>query len=83
MDQVRRAVARTRRPGDVKLLLIQSPTAYALGKATGRTRVAWTVIDNGLPVVQCVTVSRTGNALFGREIRLQRLSLPISNTGTC
>ncbi len=83
VDQVRRAVARTKRPGDVKLLLIQSPTAYALGKATGRTRVAWTVIDKGLPVVQCVTVSRTGNALFGREIRLQRLSLPISNTGTC
>lgn len=83
VDQVRRAVARTRRAGSVKILRIDSPTAYALGEASGRTRVAWTVVDEGLPVVQCVTVRREGNALFGRKVVLQRLSLPIANTGTC
>lgn len=82
-SQVQRAVAQTRRAGEVKLLALQSPTAYALGEATGRTRVAWTVVGNGLPVVQCVTVKRTGNAITGRRIVLLRLSLPIAGTGTC
>jgi len=81
--RARAAVARTKRPGEVKILLLQSGTSYALGSATGRTRVAWTIVDGGLPVVQCVTVRRTGNALFGREIELERLSLPIDNEASC
>lgn len=81
--QARAAVARTKRPGEVKILLLQSDTAYALGSATGRTRVAWTIVDGGLPVVQCVTVRRTGNALFGREIELERLSSPIDSEASC
>jgi hypothetical protein len=83
VSQVRRAVARTHRAGSVKILRTDSATAYALGESTGRTRVAWAVVDEGFPVVQCVTVKRAGNALFGRKVVLERLSLPISNTGTC
>jgi hypothetical protein len=45
--------------------------------------VAWTVIDRGLPVVQCVEVQRTGTVLAGRAIRLRRLSAPIDRQGTC
>lgn len=82
-DQARRAIAKARRPGDVKILNLSSATAYSLGAATGRTRVAWTVVGEGLPVVQCVTVRRTGNAVFGRKIVLERLSLPIANEGSC
>ena len=74
--------ARLRRPGDVKLLLLQSKTAYALTGKTGRTRVAWTVIGR-LPVVQCVLVHRSGNALTGVSVTLLDLSAPIPNTGTC
>lgn len=74
--------ARLRREGAVKILLLQSHTAYSLTGATGRTRVAWTVIGR-LPVVQCVLVRRTGNAVTGLSVTLLDLSPPISNTGTC
>ena len=55
---------RLRRSGAVKILSLNSPTAYSLTSATGTTRLAWTVIGK-LPVVQCVEVSRTGNFLTG------------------
>jgi hypothetical protein len=79
----RRNARRLRRPGDVKILAYDSKTAYALGAARGSTRVAWTIIDRGLPVVQCVDVERTGTALVGRAIRLRRLSPPINRQGVC
>jgi hypothetical protein len=76
--------ARTlRRRGDVKILSYDSHTSYALGSATGPTRVAWTIVDRGLPVVQCVTVRRTGTVLAGRSVTLLRLSAPITRQGTC
>jgi hypothetical protein len=75
--------ARLRRPGEVKILAYDSGTAYALGAKRGPTRVAWTVIDRGLPVVQCVDVERAGTVLAGRAIRLRRLSPPIDRQGTC
>jgi hypothetical protein len=76
--------ARTlKRAGEVKILAYDSTTAYALGGKQGPTRVAWTVIDRGLPVVQCVEVQRTGTVLAGRAIRLRRLSAPIDRQGTC
>jgi len=79
----RRNAARLRRPGRVKILAYDSKTAYALGARRGPTRVAWTVIDRGLPVVQCVDVERSGTVLAGRTIRLRRLSPPIDRQGTC
>jgi hypothetical protein len=78
-----RNATRLKRPGEVKILAYDSKTAYALGAAEGPTRVAWTIVDRGLPVVQCVDVERTGTVLAGRAIRLRRLSLPIDRQGTC
>ena len=78
-----RNATRLKRPGEVKILAYDSKTAYALGTAEGPTRVAWTIVDRGLPVVQCVDVERTGTVLAGRAIRLRRLSLPIDRQGTC
>ena len=66
----------------MKILSLKSPTAYSLTGATGRTRLAWTVIGT-LPVVQCVDVRRTGNALTGIQIELLALSAPIPNAGDC
>jgi len=78
-----RANARTlRRGGEPKILSMKSPTAYSLTGATGRTRLAWTVIG-APPVVQCVDVRRSGNAVTGIEIELLALSAPISNGGDC
>jgi len=70
------------RKGSVKILQLVSPTAYSLFGATGRTRLAWTVIGT-LPVVQCVTVRRTGNFLSGIKVTLTGLSAPIPNEADC
>jgi hypothetical protein len=70
------------RPGSVKILQLVSPTAYSLTGATGKTRLAWTVIGT-LPVVQCVRVRRTGNFLTGIHVKLLSVSAPISNEGDC
>ena len=80
---VRVNAQRLARGGTVKILAYNSSTSYALGGATGPTRVAWTIIDRQLPVVQCVQVQRTGNVLTGRGITLLRLSAPIDRTGAC
>jgi hypothetical protein len=72
-----------RRACTVKILAYSSSTSYALGGASGRTRVAWTIVDRGLPVVQCVDVQRTGSVLAGRGINLRALSLPIDREGPC
>ncbi len=71
-----------RRRGEVKLLLVESHTAYSLTGAMGSTRVAWTVLGR-LPVVQCVLVRRGGDALSGESVTLLALSAPIANTGRC
>jgi hypothetical protein len=74
---------RLKRAGEVKILAYDSSTAYALGSASGPTRVAWTIVNRQLPVVQCVDVHRGGNVLTGATISLRRLSLPIDSQGTC
>lgn len=74
---------RLRRPGEVKILAYRSKTAYALGAKTGPTRVAWTIVDRQLPVVQCVLVRRSGTALAGRSVTLLRISGPIGREAAC
>jgi hypothetical protein len=73
---------RVRRPGAVKILDLESKTAYALTGKKGPSRVAWTVIGT-LPVVQCVEVRRSGNFLTGINVSLLRISPPIPNEGEC
>jgi hypothetical protein len=73
---------RLRRPGAVKILQLESNTAYSLTGATGNTRLAWTVIGQ-LPVVQCVRVRRSGNFLTGLSVQTLYLSPPIPNEGGC
>jgi hypothetical protein len=73
---------RLRRTGAVKILQLESPTAYSLSGASGRTRVAWTVIGT-LPVVQCVDVHRSGSFLAGIHVHLLAISAPISGEGRC
>jgi hypothetical protein len=70
------------RKGSVKILQLVSPTANSLFGATGRTRLAWTVIGT-LPVVQCVTVRRTGDFLSGVNVELTAISPPIPNEDDC
>jgi hypothetical protein len=79
---VRSDAASLRRPGAVKILSIKSRTAYSLTGARGVTRVAWTIVGR-LPVVQCVEVARTGNAISGIDVKLLTLSAPIGNEADC
>lgn len=74
---------RMRRTGDPKIIAYDSKTSYALGASTGETRVAWTIVNRQLPVVQCVLVRRSGNALTGRSVSLLRVSAPIDNESSC
>jgi hypothetical protein len=73
---------RLRRAGSVKILSLTSATANSPGGATGRTRVAWTVLGQ-TPIVQCVDVRRTGSALTGVDVKLLSLSRPIPNEADC
>jgi hypothetical protein len=72
-----------RRRGAVKIVNYESKTSYALGSATGVTRVAWTSLQQGLPVVQCVTVRRRGSVFSGHSVTLLRISAPIDRQGSC
>jgi hypothetical protein len=71
-----------RRSGAVKILTLTSPTAHSLTSATGKTRVAWTVIGKS-PVVQCAQVRRTGSFLAGITVTLVSISAPIPNEADC
>jgi len=73
---------RLRRSGEVKILSLTSATANSPSGATGKTRIAWTVLGQ-TPVVQCVRVRRTGNALTGVDVKLLSLSRPIPNEADC
>lgn len=70
------------RAGAVKILSLKSSTAYSLTGATGKTRLAWTVIGK-LPVVQCIEVRRTGSFLTGISVTLLSLGAPIPNEADC
>jgi hypothetical protein len=72
-----------KRPGAVKIVSYESGTSYALGSASGNTRVAWTSLQRGLVIVQCVSVHRGGSALAGRSVTLLRISAPIDRQGSC
>jgi hypothetical protein len=82
VEITRANASRLRMGGTVKILTLTSPTAYSLTGATGKTRVAWTVIGK-LPVVQCVRVRRTGDFLRGITVTLVSISAPIPNEGDC
>jgi hypothetical protein len=73
---------RLRRTGAVKILSLSSATANSPTGATGRTRLAWTVLGKN-PIVQCIDVRRTGNALSGVSIKLLSISAPIENEADC
>jgi hypothetical protein len=70
------------RAGEVKVLSLSSATANSPTGATGTTRLAWTVLGQ-LPVVQCIEVKRSGNALTGVHVALLSLSAPINNEADC
>ena len=75
---------RLRRDGRPKILSLQSGTAYAIGRTTKPTRVAWAIVErNGPAVVQCVLVQREWSLLSGASVTLRRLGAPIDPEAPC
>jgi hypothetical protein len=76
-------VARVRRPGRVLVLSYDAASGFSLGGTSGIARVAWRTSTQIKPVVQCVSVRRTGNPVGGLGIELTALSAPIGNETSC
>jgi len=79
---VRRDARLLRHSGAVEILADQSQTAYSLTSTVGDTRIAWQA-GSSLPIVQCITVSRTGNAITGLTLRLLAVGGQIPSQSDC
>ena len=75
-------VAALRHPGTVSIIQIQASAGFSLGSTLGTARVAWRVAG-GLPIVQCVRVRRSGNAIRGLHIELLEISARIKSDANC
>ena len=70
--------------GPVKIIRLDSETAYSIGTDEGWTRVVWARSDNARPVVQCVRVRRSGGPIGTRSVHVLTLKPPLAdNEGSC
>jgi hypothetical protein len=81
-SQVREALARAQRPGDVKVLRFDGPTGLAVGGRRGTARIAWKT-SRSLSVVQCVRLRTDGDPLTGYSVRVLALGAPIKRDASC
>jgi hypothetical protein len=84
-DDVAASVARATRPGEVKILRLDSAANFTLGDRTARSRVAWAadVESGGEAVVQCITVRRSWSFVSGASVTLLRLGAPLPPEKGC
>jgi hypothetical protein len=71
-----------KRAGTVSIIQIQPSTSFSLAGTQGTARVAWTA-GGSLPIVQCVRVRRTGNAISGLRVQLLEVSRRIKSDAAC
>jgi hypothetical protein len=69
-------------PGAVSIIQLQPSTSFSIAETLGTARVAWDV-GASLPIVQCVRVRRTGNAISGLRVELLEVSPRISSDSAC
>ena len=83
--EVEATVAKARRPGEVKILRLDSGANFTLGERTARSRVAWAAdaAAGGEAVVQCITVRRSWSFVSGASVTLLRLSAPLPPEKAC
>jgi hypothetical protein len=74
--------ARLRHPGTVSIIQLQPSTSFSIAGTEGTARVAWN-IGSSLPIVQCVRVRRSGNALSGLRVELLEVSPRIKSDSAC
>jgi hypothetical protein len=68
--------------GAVSIIQIQPSTSFSIAGTLGTARVAWNV-GGSLPIVQCVRVHRTGNAISGLKVDLLEVSRRIKSDTAC
>jgi len=74
--------AALRRAGAVSIIQLQASTNFSVAGTEGTARVAWTA-GGSLPIVQCVRVRRTGNAISGLRVELLEVSRRIKSDTAC
>lgn len=70
-------------PGNVSVIDYNASTGFALGSTLGTARVAWEIVNQTKPVVQCVRVRRAGNVISGITIELLEISKRINSGADC
>jgi hypothetical protein len=69
--------------GNVSVIDYGASTGFSLGSTLGTARVAWEIVTQTKPVVQCVRVRRAGNILSGITIELLEISKRINSGADC
>jgi hypothetical protein len=76
-------VAALKHGGSVSILQLLPSSGFSIGETRGIARVAWNV-GGSLPIVQCVSVRRTGNVLSGLHVQLLAVTGRLQNSdSTC
>ena len=82
-SQVDALVKKVSGPGKpLEILQITGGAGSGPGAADGVARIAWHT-GEGLPVVQCVAVRKSGNVVSGFSISVLKVSNPIDREGAC
>ncbi len=72
-----------KRPGNVSVIDYNASTGFSLGSTLGTARVAWEIVSQTKPIVQCVRVRRAGNIFSGITIELLEISQRIKSGSDC
>ena len=75
--------ATLKHPGNISVIDYGASTGFSLGSTLGTARVAWEIVGQTKPVVQCVRVRRAGNVISGITIQLLKISQRINSGSDC
>jgi len=81
-DRAGQLSASLKRAGAVSVIQLQPSTSFSIVGTEGTARVAWNA-GGSLPIVQCIRVRRSGNAISGLKVELLVVSRRIKSDTAC
>jgi hypothetical protein len=75
--------ATLKHPGSLSVIDYNASTGFSLRSTLGTARVAWEIVTQTKPIVQCVRVRRAGNIFSGITIELLEISKRINSGSDC